>query len=130
MKNINIVSVASLLGLLIVLMNACYYDEVIPVDTVGDVGEMSFSKDIIPIFNASCNSSGCHNQGGQQPNLTATDAYSSLSGGGYLDTRSPENSVLYQWMDGSKSLPMPLSGPNATYNAKVLAWIKQGALNN
>lgn len=130
MKKKKIILIGGLLGMLMLLMNACYYDEVLPVDAVGDVGEVSFSKDIIPIFNASCNSTGCHNQGGQKPNLTPTNAYSSLTSGGYIDKNSPESSSLYQWMNGEKSLPMPLSGPNATYNAKVLAWIEQGALNN
>lgn len=122
--------IVSLFGLMILIMNACYYDEVLPIENVGDIGEMSFSTDIIPIFNSSCNSAGCHNQGGQKPNLTAASAYTSLTSGGYIDTKSPEASSLYLWMRGEKSLPMPLSGPNATYNAKILAWIEQGALNN
>lgn len=129
MKNKKIIWISSLC-ILVIIMNACYYDQVLPAEPVGDVGEMSFSKDIIPIFNASCNSTGCHNQGGQKPNLTATNAYSSLTSGGYIDKNPPESSSLYQWMNGEKGLPMPLSGPNATYNAKVLAWIEQGALNN
>jgi len=118
------------LCLLMIIMNACYYDQVLPVEPVGDVGEVSFAADIIPIFNSSCNSVGCHNQGGQKPNLTAASAYTSLTSGGYIDTNSPKASSLYQWMNGEKSLPMPLTGPNETYNAKVLAWIEQGALNN
>ncbi len=129
MKKNKIIWISSLC-LLMISMNACYYDQVLPVEPVGDVGEISFAMDIIPIFNSSCNSAGCHNQGGQKPNLTPAGAYTSLTSGGYIDTKSPEASSLYQWMNGEKSLPMPLSGPNATYNAKVLAWIEQGALNN
>jgi len=116
--------------LLMMIMNGCYYDQVLPAEPVGDVGEMSFSGDIIPIFNASCNATGCHSQGGLKPDLSSGNAYSSLTSGGYVNTGTPGNSSLYQWMSGKKALPMPLSGPNATYNAKVLAWIEQGALNN
>ena len=117
-------------SLLIIYLSGCYYDATLPplvpeVDT-----EVSFSKDIIPIFNASCNGSGCHNTGGTKPDLTAANAYNSLKNGNYFNTTTPESSELYKWMKGEKNLPMPLSGPNSEYNAKVLAWIKQGALNN
>jgi hypothetical protein len=130
MKKNKTIWIGSLLGMLMLIMNACYYDEVLPQESVGDVGEMSFSADIIPIFNASCNVSGCHNQGGQKPNLSAAGAYTSLINGGYINTTNPENSSLYKWMKGENGTPMPVSGSNETYNAKVLAWIEQGALNN
>jgi len=90
---------------------------------------VSFSGKIIPIFNQSCNSSGCHG-GGVNPNLSSTIAYSSLIDGNYINLSSPEQSELYLWMIGDKSMPMPISGPNPTNNAYVLEWIKQGALNN
>ena len=130
MKKNKIIWIGSLLGMLMLIMNACYYDEVLPQESVGDVGEMSFSADIIPIFNASCNVSGCHNKGGQKPDLSAENAFNTLTNGGYIDKATPESSSLYLWMTGKKGTPMPVSGSNATYNAKVLAWIEQGAHNN
>lgn len=117
--------------LLLLTLNACYYDEVLPVEkTVGDVGTVLFVSDLIPIFNLNCNISGCHSAGGQRPNLTASNAYASLSTGGYINNEVPEKSEIYLWMKGVKGTPMPVSGSNATFNAKVLAWIKQGAQNN
>lgn len=117
--------------MLLFIMNACYYDQVLPIEEpVGDVGDVSFSADIIPIFNKSCNAAGCHNAGGQKPNLTAGSAYTSLINGGYINSGNPESSELYMWMKGNRALPMPPSGSDATYNATVLAWIEQGALNN
>ena len=119
-----------LLGLflgLLLLMNACYYDQYLP-DTQ-DVGEMSFSGDIMVIFNASCNNASCHG-GAVAPDLRLDNAYNALINGNYIDKANPGNSELIQWMKGEKGLSMPLSGPNPTYNAKVLAWINQGALNN
>lgn len=131
MKNLKIYWIAALLGTLLFTINACYYDQVLPTEVSSDdVGPMSFSGDIIPIFNASCNTASCHNQGGVTPDLSATNAYLSLTSGGYLNTASPKNSSLYHWMLGDNGTPMPPSGTNATYNAKVLAWIEQGALNN
>lgn len=109
---------------------SCYYDkELIMENTPVITDNISFSKDIIPIFSQSCNGSGCHN-GSIAPNLSPSTAYNALMNGNYINTGSPETSELYLWMTGKKSTPMPLSGPNATYNAKILAWIKQGAQNN
>jgi hypothetical protein len=109
--------------------SSCYYDKVVPVEETVDVGDVSFLVDIVPIFNQSCNVSGCHN-GSVAPDLRETNAYGALMNNDYINTGNPESSELYQWMKGNKSLPMPLIGSNATYNAKILAWIKQGALNN
>lgn len=114
-------------ALSILVLAQCTYDVSLgPVVT----DEVSFSNDIIPIFNQSCNSAGCHNTGGVKPDLTAANAYQALNSGGYINTSSPDKSELYLWMKGEKRLPMPLSGPNANYNATVLAWISQGAQNN
>lgn len=117
-----------LVGIIVALIvGSCYYDTVLEPEVSGQV---SFSGDIIPIFNASCNSAGCHNTGGIRPDLSPANAYNALINGGYINTSAPESSELYRWMRGERDLPMPLSGPNANYNATVLAWIKQGALNN
>ncbi len=92
---------------------------------------MSFSKDIIPIFEKSCSLSGCHATGAKAPDLTLANAYKALSSGNYLKAGDPENSVLLLWMNGKKSPTMPLGGtPNADNNAKIYAWINQGAKNN
>ncbi|MCO6493176.1 MAG: hypothetical protein J5I98_32450 [Phaeodactylibacter sp.] len=92
--------------------------------------QVSFSQDILPIFNESCNSSGCHNTGGEPPDLTPENAYEALFAGNYIDTLAPENSELIQWMLGNRNLDMPLSGPNDEYNKQVLTWITQGAKDN
>lgn len=125
-----------LLGTL-VTMNfvSCTYDQIVPEDEIipddpTQVDTVYFSTDIIPIFNASCNNSACHDADGPPPNLVATEAYNALIDGGYIDLVTPADSELYQWMKGNRSIPMPTSGPNSSYNAKVLNWIKQGALNN
>lgn len=112
------------------LMYSCTYDQVLPTGPdISNLGTMSFSDDIKPIFNASCNTSGCHD-GSVSPDLRPDNAFNALTAGNYLNTQMPENSELYQWMIGARALPMPLSGPNTEYNNKVLAWITQGALNN
>lgn len=129
MKNGLLISVACSLYCALFL-SSCYYDEVLPVTTKVITEDVSFSGDIIPIFNSSCNFVGCHNTGGEDPDLTAANAYNELAVKNLINKGNPEASELYQWMVGNRSLPMPISGSNPEYNALVLAWIQQGALDN
>jgi hypothetical protein len=113
---------------LMVSLSGCYYDDLLeqpPIDQ-----PVSFQDDLIPIFDASCNFSGCHITGDVSPDLTADKAFNSLTSEGLIDTNVPENSELYLWVSGQKSLPMPVSGVDPTISATILAWIEQGALNN
>ena len=115
----------------VLMLAGCYKDKTLVFDTGAEITRpVSFSGDIIPIFNKSCNGSGCHSSGGIAPDLTVSNAYTSMQNGNYINTQAPENSELYQWMIGNKGTPMPTDGSNKDYNSLVLAWIKQGAQNN
>lgn len=127
MKRKSILQLLLLIGTGLVVMGSCKYDEVLPPEVAPGI---SFSTDVIPIFNASCNSAGCHNASGHIPILTETAAYQSLWSGGYIDTIAPDQSELYQWMIGARGIPMPPEGTIPTDNATVLQWITEGALNN
>lgn len=116
---------------IMLLLVSCYKNKTVYFDTGEEITRtVSFTGDILAIFNSSCNMSGCHSPGGKSPDLTAANAYNSLSNGGYINTSNPQASTLYLWMTGKKGTPMPVSGVNKEYNALVLAWIKQGAINN
>ncbi|HJW31036.1 MAG TPA: hypothetical protein VJ508_17540 [Saprospiraceae bacterium] len=117
---------ALIIGGAITVVMSCKYDDVVIVQPA----HISFSQDIIPIFNASCNTSGCHNGAGPVPNLTASAAYGSLWEASLIDTLQPTNSQLYQWVSGQKGLPMPPEGVNDQYVARILQWIDEGAQNN
>lgn len=118
-------------GLSSLLLVSCYKDKTVVFDTGAEITRpVSFATDILPIFNTSCSISGCHVSGAKTPELSATNAYTSLTVGNYFNTTTPESSIIYQWMTGKKSTPMPVGGINKNYNALVLAWIKQGAKNN
>jgi hypothetical protein len=120
-----------LAGLSMVLFIGCYKDKTVLFDTGEEITRsVSFTGEIIPIFNSSCNTSGCHSSGGKSPDLTSVKAFNSLIIGGFINTGDPQSSVIYQWMAGKKGTPMPISGINKDYNALILAWIKQGAQNN
>lgn len=125
-KNFGILAAVSML-----LLTGCYKDKTVIIDTAAEVTRtVTFSADILPIFTKSCSLSGCHVPGSQVPDLSANNAYNSLTVGNYYDKAVPANSKLYMKMSGKLGSPMPLSGSNLDNNALVLAWIKQGANNN
>lgn len=112
------------------VLSSCYKDKTVVAETPEITRTVSFSQDIIPVFNKGCNMSGCHNAGGQAPNLSESNAFNALIIGNYIDKNAPASSVLYLKMTGKRGIPMPVSGINTEYNALIYAWIKQGATNN
>ena len=130
MLNKKIVIASILFCGIILFLAGCYKDRTVITDTPEITRTVTFSQDIIAIFNKSCNMTGCHSAGGQTPNLTESNAYNSLIIGNYINKENPENSVLYLKVSGQKGTPMPPSGVNKEYAALILAWIKQGANNN
>ncbi len=111
------------------IFTSCYKDVTVPTTAPEVTKDISFSTDVLPIFTSNCAS--CHSTGGQAPDLTAANAYNSVTGGDYLDLSTPTNSELYMRMAGLGSEGvMPPSGANPANAATVLAWIKQGAKNN
>ncbi len=118
---------------LILIMNSCTKTTtVVPAgNSAAITTPVSFSKDIQPILAKSCAISGCHS-GSIAPDLSAATAYTALVNGNLVNTTTPSNSTVYLWLTGKESIPMPDGAPNnpSNINALMLAWIKQGALNN
>lgn len=112
------------------LTTGCTYNQYLPEEEPVIEDSVSFADDVLPIFNAGCNTPNCHNSGGVSPDLSPGAAYHSLIDGGLINTSDPESSELIEWMRGNRKFSMPIEGPNQEWNATVLAWIKQGALNN
>jgi len=106
-------------------MAACTYDtnefeEVVIPESV------SFDADVIPIFEANCNSSGCHS-GAIPPDLQRDVAYNNLIFGGYVtDTTSADNNSLYQKIDGGSMAPYASDQDRAL----IKLWIEDGAQDN
>ncbi len=112
---------------------SCQYkftvEPVIPPPTPGDT--VSFSTDLIPLWNGTNNCVACHKDGGQVPHLTPDVAYNSImSTPSVVNLTDPETSLLYL-------NPLPSYTANHTWKkykageaALVLLWIKQGAKNN
>jgi len=95
---------------------------------------ISFSADVLPVFQENCTSSECHSSVNPGGNLILEpgQAYKQLmeKKSGYIDTLNPKASVLYIQMN-SRSQPMPPTGKldNCTIQL-ILKWIEQKAPNN
>ena len=127
--------IATLSGFITIMMIAitgCQKTSTIVVNPGSSITQtMSFKTDIIPLFTSSCAKAGCHVAGAKNPDLTEANAYKALVDGSYIKANDPESSVLMLWLTGKKSPVMPMgAGPDEKINAKIYAWIKQGAKNN
>jgi len=98
---------------------------------------VSFSKDIIPIFTASCAlNSSCHlgaNGTNQDIDLDSSAAYNCIIVKGLVSISNPSSSLLYVEVEGNGIAEMPKPPAPALPTSQqnlILEWIKQGALNN
>ncbi len=114
--------------LAVLFISSCQYkwnvEPVVPPPDPEDT--ISFSLQVVPIFDdRGC--VGCHNTGGQAPDLTAGNAYQSITSLGLVNMKAPADSKIYYY-------PLPDGKHFAKYTsaqaAVVLLWIEQGALNN
>ena len=125
MKNIKILAIA-ILGMMALVSTSCTYEDLIkPKVEVPD--SVSYNINILPIFNSSCNVPGCHNKGGIPPNLSESDAYTTLIFFGYVDPEVPaeENELYDKIANGSMK-----QYATDQERALILSWIEQGALDN
>ena len=83
---------------------------------------VSFEQDIIAIFDSKCIT--CHN-GSRDPDLRSENAYQSLVSEGLVNRTAPEQSELYKKLLGTHDARATEIEKNT-----ILAWIKQGALEN
>ena len=107
------------------VLASCTWEEIKPQKvTVPDSSK--FLLNVVPILTANCAKSGCHVKGVQAPDLSATNAYTSLIYYGYVDTDFPEQSALYiKITSGSMK-----DKATDVDRALILKWIQQGALDN
>jgi hypothetical protein len=108
----------------------CYKDVISPgTDPNGPPQFVSFSGDLVPMFNAHCNSLGCHDEvPAHAPSLVPEKAYDALTTGGFVNTAVPTSSSLYVAVH-SGAMP-PTGALPASDVQKILDWIRNGAPNN
>ncbi len=107
------------------IMCSCEYEWIQP-EKQAIPDTLSFSNDIMPIFNNGCNTNVCHGAGSTPPDLSEGNAYNALINGAYVDTETPEASILYTTMKSGSMKVYTDPGDEEI----VLAWITQGAKNN
>lgn len=113
-----------------IAVSSCAYDfikeDTTPIDPNAQV---SFSQQILPIFNNNNNCTSCHKPGQTSPDYTAANAYSSIMNNNVVNTAEPASSLLY-------TIPAPTTSTHtwkkytATQAQLILLWIQQGAKNN
>jgi hypothetical protein len=106
---------------------SCVWDEIPPpeIPNIPEDSSLSFSNDIVPIFESSCAVSGCHD-GTWKPNLTANVAYDQLTTGGYINSSTPSDSKLYMKIDGGSMQQYATDEDRYL----ILRWITEGAEDN
>lgn len=107
------------------VLSSCEYEWIQPEKTPVPT-EVSFSNDLIPIFDNGCNTGVCHGAGATAPDLTPANAYNALMDGGFVNTDTPEASSLYTTMATGTMKNYTTPGDEDI----VLGWIQQGAKNN
>ncbi len=110
----------------ILMLTSCEYDYIKPIKPAPIQDTVSFTDDIIPIFENSCNA-GCHETGGYSPDLSPDNAYSSIINGNLVDTLNPESSEIYIKLVGTGSHD---GRSDINQRSLILGWIQQGAKNN
>jgi len=109
---------------------SCTYDFIKEAATPINPGApVSFSQQILPIFNNNNNCTSCHKPGGQKPDYTIANAYNSILNNNVVNLAVPASSPFYK-------VPNPTTNTHTwkKYTANqaqlVLIWIQQGAQNN
>ena len=111
-----------LLSLVLILLTACYYDnveELYPGGGPCDVSNVTYTLDIQPMIDTNCAISGCHVAGTGRVNLTTYTGLKNIVDDGRLVTR-----VIVQ-----KDMP-PSQPLSKCQMDKIQAWIDQGAPEN
>lgn len=106
------------------LLTGCYFDVMVE-ERIVETSDISFSDDIIPIFQSSCIS--CHDGIVAYPLLIENYAYESLWSGNYINVDDAKSCMLIKKIQEDH----PFEGAvTNTEMEKIILWIEQGASNN
>jgi hypothetical protein len=121
-------AIAVMLAGVITIVSCTHKDGVVAVPNV------SFSKDIRPIFEANCAiASGCHigaSNANDHINLTDSAAYATIQSQDLVNLGTPEASLLYTEVNSGDMPQSPYSKLTPAQVNEILLWITQGAPNN
>lgn len=110
-----------------VSISSCYSDQ-LPDQSDNLPTNVSFSKNIQPIFDQNC--VACH-PGVKPPDLRPGESYNDLISKNLVIPNDAAGSVLYKTLIGDGAPQMPTSGPLSQSKINyVKQWIAEGAKNN
>ena len=117
-----------LMALFVIAAASCQYKFVVePTPTPPVPGDTtSFSLEVEPIWTEQ-GCIGCHNTGGQTPDLTKGNSYNSITSTALVNTDVPTESKIYYYplSDGTH-----FGKYTSTQASIILYWIEEGAKNN
>ena len=106
-----------------IIMTSCNHKN----DNIDALPEVSFSNEVLPIFQTGCAISGCHDQSTAKEGEVYTNYENILSS---VDPGNPDNSKSYKSMTNYFQTMPPDRPLSAEERTKVRVWILQGAKNN
>ena len=96
------------------------------------LSNVSYSKQVQPLFNISCTYSGCHDDGTQAGGLSLTNYFSLISAPGVVVPKDTTHSILIQRIEGLGPImpPPPFPPLNANQIQGIRTWVIEGAKYN
>ncbi len=93
---------------------------------------VSFYRQVLPLFEESCDYSGCHDNGTQAGGLSLTTYAGLFSVAGVLTPKDTVHSILVQRIQGIGPImpPPPLSALNRNQIEGIKTWVMEGAPAN
>lgn len=101
-------------------------------DIVFPSSNVSFYKQVLPLFDVSCDYSGCHDDQTQAGNLALTSYAGVISAVGVVIPKDTLHSLLFQRIKGINGImpPPPASPLNSNQINGIKQWILEGAPAN
>jgi len=121
------------LAAIAVLLFSCTHDVALPEDPV-DTGEpcdstiVYFANDVLPIFEAHCAFSGCHDAQTSEEGVQL-DTYVNIVTTGEVKPFKPGSSEVYEQIVENEMPPSPYEPLTADQKSIIEKWILQGAKN-
>jgi hypothetical protein len=93
---------------------------------------VSYYRQVLPLFEESCDYSGCHDDGTQAGGLSLTNYAGLFTVAGVLTPKDTVHSILVQRIQGIGPImpPPPLSALNSNQIQGIKTWVMEGAPAN
>lgn len=118
------IGIFSLLFATFAFILSCSKDKVTQVPIAADCADtISFSNEVLPLFNQNCSTSGCHDAGSAASGYVFTN---------HTNISATADQALGAMRHDGGFTPMPLGGAKLADSLiqKVECWIAQGKMNN